>query len=95
MTASRPWLGISPADWLIKSDTPHGREQVAEQPVRKHLPALLSQKRIHTARGHQMTHQRHGVQQLPVTTRTTLHPPIIDQTRSQPAHRHAHYSAQS
>jgi hypothetical protein len=68
---------------------PPRREKIGEQPVREHLAPMLGQERVHTARRHQMPHQRSSVQQLPIQIRSTLHPPIIDQTRSQPAHRHA------
>jgi hypothetical protein len=56
---------------------------------------MLGQKRVHAARRDQMPNQRRGIQQLPIRTGTTLHPPIIDQTRSQPAQRHTDYSAVS
>ena len=68
---------------------PPGREQVSEHPVREHLAA--------DAQPETRTHCRPAPDAQPTppcpTThgrnRSTLHPPIIDQNRSQPADRHA------
>ncbi|WP_435878103.1 hypothetical protein [Streptosporangium canum] len=52
-------------------------KQISELLVREQRTAMLGQKREHTALGHQMTHQRGGVEKLPVYTLHTPHPEII------------------
>jgi hypothetical protein len=43
------------------------------------------QKREHTARPQQMPSNTHHIQQLPLITRSTLHPKIIPATKDQQA----------